>query len=142
MNTSDVIERVLAHHGVKGMRWGVRRKATVGPQEVIVSDKRKRLKTSGGQGHPAHSDATRVRVSGQVAKKSGMKALSNQELEAYNKRLNLEQQAKRLSYNDKSPPKKFVLKLLGQTGQQQAQETANAVASKQVKRLLKAGALA
>jgi hypothetical protein len=133
---------VLVHFGVKGMRWGVRRKATVGPQEVIISDKRKRLKTTGGKGHPTHPEASSVRVSGQIARKSGYKALSNAELQAYNQRLNLEQQAKRLSYNDKSPPKKFVLKLLGQTGQQQAQESANAVASKQVKRLLKASALA
>lgn len=140
--STNMIENILAHVGVKGMRWGVRRKATVGAQEVIISDKRKRLKTTGGRGHPAHSDATSVRVSGQIARKSGMKALSNQQLQAYNQRMNLEQQAKRLSYNDKSPPKKFILKLLGQTGQQQAQETANAVASKQVKRLLKASALA
>jgi hypothetical protein len=136
------VEDVLEHHGVKGQKWGVRRKATVGAQEVVISDKRKKLKTSGGKGHPAHSDATSARVSGQIAKKSGHKALSNQQLQAYNTRLNLEQQAKRLSFNDASPPKKFALKLLGQTGKQQASEAANAVAAKQVKRALAAAALA
>ena len=90
MDTSEVIEVILAHHGVKGMRWGVRRKATVGPQEVIVSDKRRKLRLTGGKGHPAHSDAVRARTIGQVGKKSGLKALSDQELQEYNKRLQLE----------------------------------------------------
>jgi hypothetical protein len=138
MHTPEVVEDILTHHGVKGMRWGVRRKATVGAQEVIVSDKRKKLKTSGGAGHPAHSDAVRARTSGQVARKSGYKALSNQELQAYTQRLNLEQQAKRLSFEDSSPPKKFVLKLLGQTGKQQASEVANQAASKAIKKTIAA----
>jgi hypothetical protein len=170
MDASDVVADILEHHGVKGMRWGVRKANRVGDivvsrglgisttgnrqrsaersaakstpkkakdtRAVVVRDKGKRLKTSGGKGHPAHPDAVRVRTLGQVGKKSGLKALSNEELQAYNQRLNLEQQAKRLSYNDKSPPKKFVLTLLGQTGKQQASEAANTVASAQVKKLL------
>jgi hypothetical protein len=142
MSTPEIVENILSHHGVKGQRWGVRRKATVGAQEVVVSDKRKKVKTSGGAGHPAHADAIRARRSGQIARKSGHKALSNQELQAFNQRLNLEQQAKRLHFNDQSPPKKFVLTLLGQTGKQQANEAANAIAGKQVKRALAAAALA
>jgi len=138
MSTPEIVADILAHHGVKGQKWGVRRKATVGAQEVIVSDKRKKLKTSGGAGHPAHSDAIRARTSGQVARKSGLKALSNQELQAYTQRLNLEQQAKRLNFEDSSPPKKFVLKLLGQTGKQQASEVANQAASSAIKKTIAA----
>jgi hypothetical protein len=141
MNTSDVIEDILEHHGVKGMRWGVRRKATVGPQEVIISDKRKKIKTSGGEGHPAHSDAVRARTSGQIAKKSGVKALSDKELLDYSKRLQLEQSVKRLQYHDKPAAQRFALKLLGQTGQQTAQNAANEVASQQVKKALIKAAL-
>ena len=136
MSASNVVDIILAHHGVKGMHWGVRRDRTSGPVAVSVRDKGKRVKTSGGKGFPAHSDAVRARTIGQVGRKSGLKALSNDELQAYNQRLNLESQAKRLHYNDRSPPKKFILALLGQTGKQQASEAANTVASAQVKKLI------
>lgn len=136
MTTPEVVENVLAHVGVKGMRWGIRRKATVGAQEVVIRDNRKKVKTSGGQGFPAHADAVRARTIGQVGRKSGLKALSNEELQAYNQRLNLEQQAKRLSYNDKSPPVKFVTKLLGQTGNQAANEVSSTASSAAVKKIL------
>ena len=117
MDTSEVIEDILSHTGVKGMRWGVRRKATVGAREVIVSDKRigKGIKTTGGKGHPAHSDAISARTSGQIAKKSGHKALSNQQLQMYNNRLNLEQQAKRLTFQDQNAGKRFVMTLMGKS---------------------------
>ena len=141
MQTPEVVETILAHHGVKGMRWGVRRKATVGAQEVIVSDRRKKLKTSGGEGHLAHPDAVRVRTSGQIAKKSGVKALSDKELQDYAKRLTLEQNVKRLQYHDKPLAQKAVLKILGQTGQQTAQNAANDVAAQQVKKALVKAAL-
>jgi len=136
MNTPEVVQEILAHHGIKGMRWGVRRKATVGAQEVIVSDTRRKVKTSGGEGHPAHSDAVRARTSGQVAKKSGTKALSNEELKAFNERLNLEQNFKRLRYHDKPLAHKVVLRILGQAGQQTAQNAANDVAAQQVKKAM------
>lgn len=143
MDTPEIVEKILEHHGVKGQKWGVRRKATVGAQEVVVSDKRKKIKTSGGAGRPAHADAVVSRAHAQVARKSGLKALSNKDLETYNRRLNLEQNAKRLMYESSSPPRKFVLSLLRQTGKAQAQDVANQVASKQVKKaLLKVGAAA
>lgn len=130
MSTSEVVNDILAHHGVKGMRWGVRRKATVNAQEIVVSDRRKRLKTSGGRGLPAHSDAVRARTVGQKARGSGLKALSNDELGELQRRLNLEQSVKRLQYQDSSPPKKFVLTLLGRAGNQAATDVSNASSKK------------
>jgi hypothetical protein len=134
MDTAEVVKDLLTHHGVKGMRWGVRRKATVGPREVIISDKRKKIKTKGGEGHPASADAVRARTSGQIAKKSGYKALSDQQLREYTNRLNLEANAKRLDYAEKPAAKKFVAQLLGQTGKNAATQAANEVASQQVKK--------
>jgi hypothetical protein len=141
--SAEIVEDILKHFGVKGMRWGIRRKATVGPQEVIVSDVRKKLKTSGGAGHPAHPEAIRVRTLGQIGKKSGLKALSDQDLQDYTRRLQLEAGVKRLNYTNAPLAKRFVLTLLGQTGKNTAQNAANEVASQQVKkRLIKAGILA
>jgi hypothetical protein len=130
MDTVKAVEEVLAHHGTKGMKWGVRKSASrvgasfrrrtgrSGPQEVTVKDKptSKRIKTKGGEGRLAHPDALTPRVSGQIARKSGVKALSDNELRAYNNRLNLEQQAKRLQYEDSSLGRKAVLTVLRDTG--------------------------
>lgn len=146
ITTPNIVENILTHFGKKGMRWGQRSRSS-GPQGVSVKDKGKKLKTSGGRGFKAHPDAVRARTLGQVGKKSGVKALSNKDLEAYSRRLNLEGSVKRLNYSNSSPPKKFVLSLLGQTGKNQASEVANNIASHQVKkhltkRLVKAGVAA
>lgn len=81
----------LMHYGVKGMKWGVRRKrnqssrVTVGRSKVTGT-----LKTHGGVGRKPSSDATRVAVSKQILKKSGKQALSNAELRALVDRMDLE----------------------------------------------------
>ena len=62
---------------------------------------------------PRIPDAVRARTSGQVARKSGVKALSNKELQEFNNRLNLEQNYSRLVQQDKSAGRKFVNKMLG-----------------------------
>jgi hypothetical protein len=128
---SDIVETVLAHHGVKGMRWGIRKDRSKG---VTISEKRKKLKTSGGHDLPAHSDAIRSRTIGQKGKASGLKALSDEELQAYTRRLQLETSFKRAQYADKNPAAKFVATLLGQTGKTQAGIVANEVAGQQVKK--------
>jgi hypothetical protein len=124
MNAAEAIGNILSHHGVKGMKWGVRRKATVGPHEVIVRDTRKKIKTSGGGGHPAHPSAVSARTTGQIAKKSGTKALSDQQLNDYARRIRLEQEVKRLQFNEKGRAAKWVDGFLGRQGSQLANAAA------------------
>lgn len=135
MDSAEVVEDILEHHGIKGMHWGIRRDRS---SRVTVSNKRigKGLKTTGGYGHPATPDAVRTAKIGRVGQKSGYKALSDEELKTYTTRVNLEQNAKRLSFESSNPGKKFVLKLLGQTGKQTAQSAANEYAAQKVKKHL------
>jgi hypothetical protein len=122
------VENILAHFGVRGMRWGVRRKATVGPQEVFVSRSRvpgsKRLKAKGGGGHPSTKEGLSAREIGQIGKKSGLHALSDQQLNQYARRIQLEQNVARLQYNEKTRGAKFVDGLLGRQGSQLANAAA------------------
>ena len=78
------VEQVLAHYGIKGMHWGVRRGRNVSAK------------------HPPSEDFTRTRATKQQAKESGTKSLSNKEMQDVINRLNLEQQYARL--NPKAQP--------------------------------------
>jgi len=84
----------VAHSGVKGMKWGVRKKI---PTAVEVHARAgRRVKTSGGKMQDASEDAIRVAVAKQKAKKSTTDSLSTKELRDMVDRMNLEQQYSRL----------------------------------------------
>jgi 2'-5' RNA ligase len=136
-------EFILEHFGVKGMRWGVRKDApaAVAPaavSRVPQSSRRKtKVKTTGGENHPAHPDALKVAESRTKLKKSGTAALSNQELRDVANRLQLEQQVVQLT---SSRGKKFVTRQVEQEGQQQLQRGIRRAAPHVVKRAGKAAA--
>jgi hypothetical protein len=132
MDPDEVIKNILAHYGVKGQKWGVRKNQD---SSVTVTSKRKKLKTSGGAGRPTHADAKTAATIGQIRKKSGAKALSNQELQAYAQRLRLEQEVKRLD-SQKSPAKSFITRLLGQQGNSAANQVAGQATTLAVKKSL------
>lgn len=103
-------EEVLAHYGVKGMRWGVRkdrgdrdaifrkRAKEKKPVDVSVSQQPgKYVKGKGGQNQSASEDAITAATYRQKARASTTDSLSNKELQALVTRMNLEQQYNNLS---------------------------------------------
>lgn len=76
----------LAHFGVKGMKWGVRRSAS-----ELASNK-----------PPASEDVLRVDAHRNTVKAGGTRALSNKELRELVDRMNLEQQYSDLKAKNKS----------------------------------------
>lgn len=133
MDKVEAVKAVLAHHGVKGMRWGVRRSTS---SSVTVSQKGKKLKSTGGAGRAPSSDAVRAQTLGQIKKKSGVHALSNEELQAYQKRLNLEQNVKNLSAQQPGV-KNWIKRTLTKQGNQQVNTAASSGAAKAGKAALK-----
>jgi 2'-5' RNA ligase len=130
------VKKVLAHYGVAGMKWGVRKKSrpSVPDGQVLVDrNKKGKLVTAGGKGYRPHPDASEKAVAQQIAKKSGLQALSNKEIQAAVNRMNLEQQFVRLSPQTKrQKAKKFVAETLLGVGKQQVTRVANDVATQQV----------
>lgn len=131
----EEVDNILAHYGVPGMKWGVRKKRALpsGPADVIVkTNPGKKVKAVGGERHKSSQDAIDAAVSRQKARKSSVDSLSNAELRALVQRMQLEQQYSQLKVNRQNPAKKFAVGLLGSVGKQQATSVANQYASQQI----------
>lgn len=79
----------LMHHGVKGMKWGIRKKA-------VSSGKKIKFKVSSLNKKRISSYSKDYQETRTLRRKSSKK-LSNQELKTLNKRMELEQNYNRLS---------------------------------------------
>lgn len=114
------LDEVLAHYGVKGMHWGVRknRNAPPGPAQSVDSKRTDEFKSR--------------------AKAGGHKALDTKELQELVNRLNLEQQYNRLRpATKKESVLKFIADTLLDVGKQEAKKYVGGLAAKQVAGLLK-----
>ena len=125
------VENFLAHYGVKGMKWGVRRDKS--PTAVEVNARPGRyVKAKGGKYQDVSEDAIKAAVARQKARKSTTDSLSNPELQALVQRMNLEQQYSNLSGNGNraSTGKKVARFLLGQVGDQHVDSISGFAAEK------------
>lgn len=82
----EPVDSILSHHGIKGMKWGIR------------------TRSSGSSGGHASSsdDAAKAKAYASKAKSSGLHTLSNQELQHLVTRQGLESQYKRLQGNSRT----------------------------------------
>lgn len=100
MSDTKLTDEFLRHFGVKGMKWGQRRK---------------------GMKEGPSADSARKTAIRQRAKRSGTKSLTNAELQDAINRMNLEQQFKRLSTNERPVVTRFIASTLLEIGKREVQ---------------------
>ncbi len=97
----------LIHYGVKGMKWGVRKKRTPQSRVELSTGKAGNVKAKGGENRKPSSEAKKAKVYDQVIKKSGTQALTNKQLREYIERMDLEKRADK-SYRESKIGWQFV----------------------------------
>jgi len=127
-----VVTAGLLHYGKKGMKWGVRNT----PSKVTVTQKGKKLKSTGGAHRKPSSEAVKTKEFSQIIKKSGIHALSNKQLQDFNARMNLEANAKRLNAQTQPAAKRFVMDLMGKNGKKGLETIADGATTKQVRKFM------
>jgi hypothetical protein len=95
---ADSVTAFLKHYGVKGMRWG-KKKASV----------------------PASADSDKATAIKAKAKVGKAKALSNKELQEVINRMQLEQNFKRLTVNEKTAVSRWISSTLMEVGKREVQ---------------------
>jgi hypothetical protein len=108
--SKEVVDHILEHHGIKGMKWGVRTaerssggsgKSKTSSEISVKTGTSPRghavIKTQGGKRLPAHPDAVAAKRVEQQLKSSGHHSLSNEQLQTYANRKELENRAARVT---------------------------------------------
>ena len=107
---SENVEDFLEHHGVRGMKWGVRKSHNSGSGKS---------KKSGGA-YPKNlresADARHAKLAQQKIARGGLQTLNNKELQALVKRQNLEKQYTDLNPAKVSDGKKLAINILSTVG--------------------------
>lgn len=106
----ETINDIIKHHGIKGMRWGVRRRRSSGGTVGSTSKST----------HDASPDASRAKELSTRAKTHGTHTLSNQDLQHLVSRMNLEQQYSKVAGSSRtSAGAKVAKEIMVQVGKQQ-----------------------
>jgi hypothetical protein len=121
----STLDETLAHFGIKGMKWGVRRSR--GSDGTV------------GGAHPSSSasDAEKAKEFHTRARTQGTHSLSNQELQHLVNRMNLEQQYSKLNKQRSNAGAKFAKEVLVQVGKQQTAKLASDILTKSVASAIK-----
>jgi hypothetical protein len=111
------VDDVLAHFGVKGMRWGVSKNDTTKVGRSTITSKNTKIKEVNlanqvkKQTAPS-KDASSAAISKKKISEKSLDALSNDELKRLVNRMNLEKQYKDLKNGDLTSGQKFVKELI------------------------------
>lgn len=109
----DEFVNSLAHYGVPGMKWGVRRKSGSSSRTTVTDRRGNPIRKNNSK---LDHDAVKTRVNQAVAKKAGTDVLATKDLQELVNRLNLEQQYDRLNPAQKSTGQKAANILLTKVG--------------------------
>lgn len=125
----------LYHHGVKGMKWGVRKtKSSISS----ISKKMKSRSEAKKRDKIAKKEARKViRTEERKKKKVRVKDLSNEELQSKIKRLQMEKQYRDLKKDEVSAGRKLVGDILKTSGKTIGVQVVNYVAGKAINAAMK-----
>jgi hypothetical protein len=94
MGTTESLDDILEHYGIKGMRWGVRR--TEAQLARARGEKKSGKLTKTPKNMQSKDAATVKKAKAKITKEGDTSALSNDELRAVVQRMNLEAQYKNM----------------------------------------------
>lgn len=140
--SDDQVDNFLAHYGVKGMKWGVRRKGgaqvTKGSSSSEASGKSAPKKTESNDGaKPVKGKDGRITAAPKTKPKaSSREGVSDEELRAAINRINMERQYAQLTTKPTKADaaKKVVADILMDVGKQQAKAVLNGLAAKELQK--------
>jgi hypothetical protein len=113
MTHTDLIQNILAHYGIRGMHWGVRRENPSGSSEPSA-------------------DVQRVRSAMAKINRGDTSALSNKELQDVVTRMNLDQQYSRLSSSKKNLGAKIAQDIVTSIAKEQLKNTLSKAVGKAI----------
>lgn len=128
MSMSEAVDKILAHHGVKGQKWGVRR--AVNSATGLV--KRGRTSTPGEPGLISRTGSADQITQDRIEKKlktGGVQSLSNADIQSYTRRLQMQDDLSRALAKQSAETQKkadgFIKSFVKSQGSRQFDRVAN-----------------